>query len=207
MTVIEAGPFVDELRCLKRFPREAAAVKAIVKLFADNARDGTHAERIVAGMLSAHSEWPGPSSLVTVAASVSPAEEHSRSAAAGDMAAWKREYFDRVLGGLCQDCNGFGILSTESGRLEACGCPEGRARWIRRDTGQPCLPDEPGAVFYNSDEWLDRWNRALAKKGRQAPFLKPKDAKDTGPEGMADFFPRKKKTGTEMPPGSASGAA
>ena len=171
LTLIEAAPLVEELRALKRFPREPAAVKAIGKLLANHARDGQHGERIVASLLEMNSEWPGPSAIVETARRCSDAETRERSVAGSQMARWREDYKRDVEPWLCTDCSGLGILLTASGRIEACGCPEGRPKWVSPD-GKPCPSWETGAVLYMGDEWLDRLNANLAKKGAQAPYVK-----------------------------------
>lgn len=164
LTLIEAGPLVDELRALKRFPREPGAVKAVGKLLAGNAADAAHGARIVAALLETNAEWPGPAAIVDTARKTSDAAARSRADSESQMAKWRREFQEQTEPYLCQDCGGYGVLITSTGRYEPCGCPEGSPRWVSRSTGRTCRPDDPDAVMYHDDAWFDRINAAVGAK-------------------------------------------
>lgn len=178
---LEAMVYVDQLRLMKRFPREEGAVKALAALLAKHTADESHADLIVAEMIGTHSEWPGPAAIVEAARKTSVATARERSAAESQMAQWRREFKEHTEPNLCPDCNGNGIFQTHDGTVQACGCPEGRPRWVLGlppvqglmipACGRNCRPDEPGAVLYNSGEWLERWNRALRKKPEIAALI------------------------------------
>ena len=162
MTKPEGALYVDKLLALRHMPKGDRAIEALVDMFCRIAEDGDHGDRIVEAMLSGYSDWPGPAALRQAAEATHPGRDREQGRLASQMEQWQEAYRER-LGGICPDCNNFGIVTDPATkRVRRCDCPEGRPKWVNPD-GRPCPPDTPGAVHYNSDEWIEGFNRALAK--------------------------------------------